>query len=377
MKIGIDARFYGPKVGGGGIGRYVAELVTNLQKIDHKNEYVIFLKKENFHECVITNPNFYKQIADVHWYTIKEQWLMPKIIKRSQVDFMHYPHWNIPIFSRVPFLVTIHDLILIEDPKSAHATTRNSLVHGFKYAGFRTVIETAIHKSRHIISVSEYTKQSMLKHFGIKNEKISVIHNGVIEPKITKNVSLSKLGVYEPYFLYVGSAYPHKNLEMMMHAFSEFVQHHKYTQLVIAGRRDIFSRRLEKEANEIGIPTEQLRFIDFPTDNEIASLYKHANLFIFPSRIEGFGIPPLEAMSHGTPVAASNAASLPEVLGDSANYFDPDDIEKLTEIMITAVQNPEILLQKKTSGIKRINSFSWKTSAEKTLDIYNRFKRLR
>ncbi len=377
MKIGIDARFYGPKTGGGGIGRYVAELVTNLQELDHKNEYIIFLKKENFHECIITNRNFYKQMADVHWYTLEEQRRMPKIVKQAQVDFMHYPHWNIPIFSRTPFMATIHDLILIEDPKSAHATTKGALVHGFKLAGFRTVIENAIHKSKHIITVSDYTKKSVLRHFGIKEKKITTIHNGVIQPEQTQNVSLSKLGVYEPYFLYVGSAYPHKNLAMMMHAFSRFAQHNPFVQLVIAGRRDVFSRALEREAHEIKIPTDQIRFIDFPSDNELAALYKHANLFIFPSKIEGFGIPPLEAMSHSTPVAASNSASLPEVLGNSANFFDPDDIEKLTEIMTTAIKNPEILKQKITTGVQRAESLTWKKSAEKTLAIYNRFPRFR
>lgn len=374
MKIGIDARFYGPKVGGGGIGRYVAELVTQLQQIDHKNSYVLFLRKENFHECVITNKNFYKKLVDVPWYTLKEQFSMPKVVRQARVDFMHYPHWNIPIFSSKPFLVTIHDLILIEDKKSAHASTKSAIVHGFKYAGYRTVIETAVHKSRHIISISEYTKQSVLKHFGIQDKKISVIPNGVIPAKFQKGISLSQLGVYEPYFLYVGSAYPHKNLEMMMHAFSEFAKYHRYVQLVIAGRRDVFSHAIEKEAKEIGIPADQLRFIDFPSDDEVSSLYKNANLFIFPSRIEGFGLPPLEAMSYGTPVAAARTSSLPEVLGDAAHYFDPDDIEALTNIMRVAIEKPNQLTSRISLGKEQAESFTWRDCATKTLDLYNSFR---
>lgn len=348
MKIGIDARFYGPKVGGGGIGRYVAELVTNLQKLDHENEYILFLKKENFHDCVITNPKFYKQLVDVHWYGLKEQLVMPKVVKQARVDFMHYPHWNVPIFSRVPFIVTIHDLILIEEPRSAHATTRGALVHGFKYAAFRTAIENAVHRSGHIITVSDFSKQSVLKHFGVKDSKITTIPNGIIPAKAEKNINLTKLGVYSPYFLYVGNAYPHKNLVMMMHAFAIFAQKNKYVQMVIAGRRDVFSHRLEKEAAEIGISKEQLRFIDFPSDEELAALYKHAHLFIYPSRIEGFGMPPLEALTHGTPVAAAHAASLPEVLGEAAHYFDPDDIERLTEIMQAALK-PSVEFKQKVN----------------------------
>jgi len=374
MKIGIDARFYGPRVGGGGIGRYVAELVNHLQLLDNKNEYVMFLKKENFHECVITNPRFYKRLVDVHWYTAAEQRIMPREVKLSRVDFMHYPHWNIPIFSSVPFISTIHDLILLEEPRSARTTTRSSLVHGFKYAAFRTVLESAIHRSREILTVSEYTKKSILKHFGVRSQKITVVPNGILPPKTVRDVSLTKLGVYEPYFLYVGNAYPHKNLEMMMHAFVDFSQQNPFVQLVIAGRRDIFSKRLEVEAQEIGISPEVLRFIDLPSDDELAALYASAKLFIYPSRIEGFGMPPLEAMSHGVPVAVAQTSSLPEVCGQAANYFDPDDIEALTEIMTRAVSSPNSLTAKIELGRLQAKTFTWLKTAEQTLDVYNNFR---
>lgn len=374
MKIGIDARMYGPRVGGGGLGRYVSELVDHLQDLDTENEYVLFLKKENFHECVITNPNFYKRLVDVHWYGLREQIVMPREISLSKVDFMHFPHWNIPVFSRVPFLVTIHDLILIEDKHSARTSTRNAFTHGFKYAGFRTVLESAIHRSGHIVTVSEYSKSRILKHFGIGPEKITVIHNGILPARRSTGVSLSRLGVYEPYFLYVGNAYPHKNLEMLLHAFAQFVEEYPYTQLVIAGRRDVFSRQLEKEAKEIGISLDNIRFIDLPTDEEIAALYQNTSLFIYPSRIEGFGMPPLEAMNYGVPVAAARSSSLPEVLKNSAFFFDPDDIEELAEIMRAAVKQPAILARKKENGIKLAQSYSWKQTAQKTLDVYRHFR---
>ena len=371
MHIGIDARFFGPRVGGGGLGRYVAELVTHLQKIDQKNQYTLFLRKENFHECRITNKNFSKQLVDIPWYTLEEQKKMPGIVARSQVDFMHYPHWNIPVFSRVPFVVTVHDLIMLELPHSARVSTKSPIVYGFKHAGFRMVLESAIHRSRHIMTVSNYTKQSILKHFGIKQDEITVIPNGVIPPREARSVSLTNLGVYEPYLLYVGNAYPHKNIEMMMHAFAQFHRNHPYTQLVIAGRRDVFSQRLEKEADELGIKGEAVRFIDLPTDEELAALYKNANLFIFPSRIEGFGIPPLEAMSYGTPVAAAHTSSIPEVCKHAANYFEPDDIEALAELMRQAVDESERFDQSIKDGYEISQSYTWRRTAKMTLDIYN------
>lgn len=374
MKIGIDARFYGPRTGGGGIGRYVSQLVDHLQLIDDRNEYILFLRRENFHECVIHNPRFYKRLVDVPWYTLREQHRLPREIKLAGVDFMHYPHWNVPIFCHCPFLVTIHDLILLEDPTSARSTTKNALVHGFKYAGFRTVLETAVHRSRQILTVSKFTKHSILEHFRVSPKKISVTPNGVLAPRAVEKINLSDLGVYEPYFLYVGNAYPHKNLEMMLHAFSRFVRQHRYTQMVVAGRRDIFSRRLEQEAAEINIPHENIRFIDLPSDDELAALYARARLFIFPSRIEGFGLPPLEAMSYGTPTAVAKTSSLPEVCGEAAYYFGPDDIEKLEQIMNLAAEHPEKLIDKIALGLDQVKKFTWQRTAELTLDAYQNFR---
>jgi glycosyltransferase involved in cell wall biosynthesis len=301
---------------------------------------------------------------------VAEQRVIPREVKLAGVDMMHYPHWNVPIFSRVPFVVTIHDLILLEQRNSARTTTKGPLVHGFKYAGFRTVLENAIHRSRAILTVTNYSKERILEHFGVKPGKIHVTHNGIMPARNVRTVSLSQLGVYEPYFLYVGNAYPHKNLEMMMHAFRQFVEENPYVQLVIAGRRDVFSRRLEQEATELGLSTEQLRFIDLPTDDEIAMLYKHASLFVFPSRLEGFGMPPLEAMSYGTPVAAAHSSSLPEVLGKAAHYFDPDDIERLVQIMTAAKQHPEAMQRFSERGLEQVKKFSWRVTAEQTLEIY-------
>ena len=219
MRIGIDARFYGPRVGGGGLGRYVAELVTALQSVDTDNEYVLFLRKENFHECVITNTRFTKRMVDVPWYSFAEQREMPREIALAKVNLMHYPHWNVPIFSRVPFVVTIHDLILLEDPASARATTRNAFLHGIKSIGHRIALETAIHRSKHIVAISEYTKHSILEHFRVSGGKISVVYNGVRPPVGAEKVSLAELGVQQPYILSVGNGYPHKNLETTLSSF--------------------------------------------------------------------------------------------------------------------------------------------------------------
>ena len=373
MRIGIDARFYGPKTGGGGLGRYVAELVTHLEKIDSSNEYVLFLRKENFHECRVTRPNFTKRLVDVPWYSLAEQRVMPREIALAKVNFMHFPHWNVPIFSQTPFLVTIHDLILLEDPSSAHATTRNAFVHGVKYGAFRVVLENAVHRSRHIITVSEHTKQAVLKHFRIKPQKVTVIHNGVNRPSEGRGVSLRNLGVVEPYVLAVGNRYPHKNLEALVHAFVPVFSKHASASLVLAGRHDAFTERLMRLTDKLGLPEHAVRFVSLPSDEELGALYRHASLLAFPSKIEGFGIPPLEAMHVGTPVMSSKASCLPEILGEAAVYTEPDDEARMSEIMLQAIEDPGALKDVIERGHERVTHFRWDTAAKQTLETYLRF----
>lgn len=375
MKIGIDARLYGPKVGGGGLGRYVEELITNLQQVDNKNRYVLFLKKDNFDTCKITNKNFEKVLADVHWYSLAEQLKMPKIIDAAGCDLVHYPHWNIAMRSQTPFVVTIHDLIMLEEPASAKATTRNPLHFAAKRAGYRLVLNQAINKSQHIIAVSNYTKSSILKHFEIDHEKISVTHEGVTSGKKSKkqeNKKSTESPYQDPYFLYVGNAYPHKNLEALLHAFSLFHRLHPKVKLVLVGKHDIFWKWLEKEFDEIDVPRESIVFYGYATEEELDRLYEHATLYVFPSRHEGFGLPPLEAMARGVPVAASEATAIPEICGDAAIYFKPDDLERMVEVMEQGLTDEKLRSKLKTKGSSQIKKYSWKTMAEETKKIYEK-----
>ncbi len=373
MRIGIDARFYGPTIGGGGLGRYVAELVTALQSVDTENEYVLFLRKENFHECRITNAKFTKRMVDVPWYSFAEQRVMPREIALANVNLMHYPHWNVPIFSRVPFVVTIHDLILLEDPSSARATTRNAFVHGLKSIGHRIALEAAIHRSKHIVAISEYTKRSILEHFRVPGGKISVVYNGVRTPIGSEKVTLAELGVQKPYILSVGNAYPHKNIETTLLAFRELCTSDEHTMLALAGKRDVFVEKLEAFALEIGIPSHRLQFINTPSDAMLARLYADAALLVIASRIEGFGIPPLEALAVGTPVAASHTSSLPEVLGNTVQYFDPDDTDALRRLMHDAIHRPSVWHSLRAPGIRQAEKFTWKKTALAMRDIYRNF----
>lgn len=352
MRIGIDTRMSGPHVGGGGLGRYVEQLARELPKIAPEDHFVLFSPK-------------------IHWYTLKEQLFLPRLIDKEHLDLVHFPHWNVPIGIKTPFVVTIHDLILLAEPRSARITTKDPLIFAIKYKAFRMVLSNAINHACKIITVSEATKADICKYFPyISPKKIVVIYEGVtsLPHSITPTPRLHN-STTPPYLLYVGNAYPHKNLETLLAAFKLLHASFPDLQLVCAGRTDVFQDRLLSV-----VQTEQMRsrirFEKNPTDEALAHLYAHAALYVFPSRKEGFGLPPLEAMQFGVPVAASNIPSLWEVLGKAAAFFSPNDPKDIARVISHVLQDPQKQQELIHHGKERIKRYSWKKMAEQTLNIY-------
>ncbi|MBU2236243.1 glycosyltransferase, partial [Patescibacteria group bacterium] len=169
MRIGIDARFYGPTRTGP--GRYTQKLVDYLQEIDDENEYVVFLRKDNWNEFQPKNNHFRKVLADYRWYSLTEQLFLPWKIKKEKVDLMHFPHFNIPIFYPGKFIVTIHDLIITHFP-TRRATKLGPILYKAKQIGYKIVIWLAAKKAKRIITVSQFSKQEIVKHFKLKDEKV-------------------------------------------------------------------------------------------------------------------------------------------------------------------------------------------------------------
>ncbi len=366
MKIGIDARMYGPAVGGGGLGRYVQELVSHLQALAHPPTYTFFVKPENADACRVLLPHAQKRVVDVHWYTLGEQVVLPGFIDKEKLDLVHFPHWNVPLGLHTPFVVTVHDLILLEEPRSARATTLPAPLYALKRLGFLQVLRHALTASRKIIAVSQYTKQSILFHFPhIPPEKIVVIYEGVSDLPATDTA----LFIPQPYVLTVGNAYPHKNLALLLRAFRLVKAVHPHMRLVLAGRDDVFSRRLVHSA-EAHVLGESFLFIPEPSDTDLAALYKYATASVFPSRIEGFGLPPLEAMKAGVPVASSNAGPMPEVLKDAALFFDPHQEEALARAVIRLIEDPALRADLIARGQKNVERFSWRAMAQATESVY-------
>lgn len=365
MKIGIDARMYGPAVGGGGLGRYVEQLVTHLQQIDTDNRYILFLKPENTNQCIITNPQFEKRVVDIHWYGLKEQLQFPRIIDQEGCDLIHFPHWNIPLRLRTPFVTTIHDLILLQEPFSARASTKSIIHYALKYKLFRTVLYSAIKRAQRLITISDYSKTMIQEHFPfVTDERIDVIYNGVT-PLPGSVAPPSK----HPSLLYVGNAYPHKNLDMLLEAFDTLSKSHPTLTLTFAGRWDQFYERLESSARTRE-HSNRITFIKNPTDIQLADLYRQATLYIAPARVEGFGLPGLEAMLANTPVIAAGNSCLPEIYADAALYFDPHDPNTLINTIEQTLKDHSLQQTLIQRGTQRVSQFSWHTMAKMTHAVY-------
>lgn len=375
-RIGIDARFYGPI--GKGLGRYTQEIVDNVIRLDHDNDYVIFLRKENYFDFKITNPRVKKVLTDVRWYSLAEQLLMPIYFWREKLDLIHFPHFNVPIFCLTKFVVTIHDLILISYP-TKRATTLSPIVYKIKNLGYYLVIWSALKRAKKIITVSEFTKKGIIEKFKVKSEKIIVTYEGVSETLQKKEIQsmddkevLLGYNIHKPYLLYVGNAYPHKNLESLLKIFTKVSQKFKNLQLVLVGKEDYFYLRLKTLVNNLKLNdhSEVVIFAGYVSDNKLNVFYQNALAYIFSSFFEGFGLPPLEAMGHGLPVVSSNKASMPEVLGNAVLYFDPSDLNDMYQKIEMIVTNETLRNDLRELGYRQVKKYSWKVCVSKTLEIY-------
>lgn len=375
MRIGIDARFFGIKQKG--LGRYTQKLIEKLEKIstqsgDFDNNYFIFLKSENFEEYKPKSSNFKKVLADYHWYTFAEQIYFPLILYRHKLDLVHFPHFNVPILYFKRFIVTIHDLTLLHFP-----TVKNSTLHPIfyqiKFLGYRLVIWLAVLRSEWIIAISEFTKKDIISNYGASvARKISVTHEAcedycMFSPKNAKDI-LPKYGIIKPYLIYVGNAYPHKNLERLVLAFAKINNEKKDLQLVLVGKDDYFYKRLRSMVSDHGI--ENIIFLSDVDDCELDIFFHYSIASAFPSLYEGFGLPPLEAMSKGVPVISSDHPCMREVLGESAYFFDGEKVDAIAFAIKKIISDDDLRQELIKKGYLQARKYSWKKMAEETLKIY-------
>ncbi|MCJ7827903.1 glycosyltransferase family 4 protein [Patescibacteria group bacterium] len=369
MRIGIDARFWGLE--NTGIGRYVMELVGELVRLDNKNEYFIFLRQNYFDQLTFDSPRVTKVLADLPHYSFAEQWGLPRLVRLAKVDLMHYPHFNVPLLAKTPFVMTIHDLIKHQS-RGLKTTTRGQGVYFVKHLAYRLLVYFSIRKAQKIIVPSQWWLKELVGRYRFCKGKVVVVSEGVA-PALKTNANktaqaLRKYRLSQPFLLYVGNLYPHKNVELAVRAMAK-TQAAKNLKLVIVSARTVFRDRFNRWLEKSGLG-QKVVLVDFVTDQELASLYRAATVFLFPSRLEGFGLPGLEAMAAGTPVVAAWASCLPEVYSQAALYFDPDSEVELSQVLKRVLTQPSLAKKLSRLGRKQAALYSWTRAAIQTNRVY-------
>jgi glycosyltransferase involved in cell wall biosynthesis len=371
MIIGIDCRLYSPNYTG--IGRYVFEMVKHLIELDQENHYVLFFNEREFGEFQIPNDRWQKRLVNIPHYSLAEQWKFYRILQKEKLDLMHFPHFNAPILYKRPFVVTIHDLTLHYYPSKEYQP-KWSLKKGIQVLFYRFLMGQVVKNAKHIISVSDNTKKDLLKEYSVPTEKVTTIHEGVPEhfqkaPVEGIQAVRQKFNIGKPYLLYTGVWRSHKNLLNLLKAFRIILDQGHELQLVFTGKKDHVYPEIPQLIHDLHLE-DRVVLTGFVSEEELVALMSGAEVYVFPSLYEGFGLPPLEAMQLGVPVACSNTSSLPEVCQDAAMYFDPKNVQEMADAIQKILKNPELRQELIDSGQKNLRRFSWKDMTSHIIDIY-------
>lgn len=345
-----------------GIGRYVTRLVEELALMRPSGfEFVLFERNPAAGRFAATG--FSSVAAPPRWYSVREQLQMPGIFRRAGLDLVHVPHWNVPLLPiGAPFVVTIHDLILLTHP-SPRATVGGPLGYVVKNAAYRRVLAHALHASRKIIAVSETTAADIRRHDPSVADKVVAIPLG--GPELAARSGTQVPSPAGRYLLYVGNAYPHKDVETLLAAVTALRAMPEFgdLRLIWIGQDDVFSRRV-RASDAWRALAAAADWRGPVTDAELAAAYRGAQTLVTATRAEGFGLTPLEALAFGTPVVVTDIPVHHEVLGDAARYVPPGDAVSLTAAVAALLRDP------KARVVVAPSRFSWRRMAEQTLAVY-------
>lgn len=373
MKIGIDARMYGLEHAG--VGRYVMKLVETVLKFDKKNEYVLFLRPSHAQEF-----RGLKRIKVVETqipiYSFSEQLILPIVFAKEKLDLLHIPVFNAPLFYPGKYILTIHDLIK-HDSKGRDTTTRPMWMYFLLRAGYLFLSTLITKRASHIIVPTEFVKNDVIKRLKVQKEKITVTYEAVsgtlkevVLSEAKKRQVLAKFNLQQPFVVYTGNVYPHKNVDLLIDAIEKHnLQKEADLQLAIICSRSVFWDRLNKKIKDRNLG-HWIRMLGYLEDHEVAEIYSLALTLVHPSKMEGFGLTGLEAMSLGLPVISSYASCLPEVYGEAALYFDPDQVDELVARLETLIGDPQLREEMTERGYFQVRKYSWEKMGQETVAIY-------
>jgi glycosyltransferase involved in cell wall biosynthesis len=371
MKIAIDIRLLGSIEKAGGY-QHIYNLVSNLLSVDSQNDYTLLSAFKGFSGNRDIGSQFIYRFSGRLSKLLLDKLSVPIECIMGKIDIFHGPYFFIPNRLRCKSVMTIHDLMALKHPEFLEA-------EGVVY--YKKRIYSSIKRADAIIAVSDFTKGEIVEFLDIPEEKIRVIHNGISTKfqNINDNNKIEdvkdKYGLKgQQYLLFVGNIEPKKNIETLIYAYIQLRNEtiYKYPLLIVGNKTWHFQKIWEivKKLNA----ENNIIFTGVVDDEDLPFLYNGAEIFIFPSLFEGFGLPVIEAMACGIPVIASNRASIPEIVNDAALLIDPLNRQEIAEAMYEVISNTKLKKRLIEKGLKQSQNFSWKKTAIETLKLYYEIK---
>ena len=361
--IALDARKYHDF----GIGTYIQHLLGEFRSLPQAPDFHLFLAAQDAE--TITVPERWKTSVSAHRkYSVGEFAFFGREINARNVALFHSPHYTLPFGLKCPSVVTIHDLIHLRFPQYFSVLQRS-----YSYG----MILYAINRAKFIITDSEFTKRDILSSFRVTEDKIITIHLGVAEQfcqpvsRETSDEFRKEFRLPRPYILFVGNTKPHKGIEVLLRAFGKVAGAFPDVDLVFVGG-DPQSNTAFSAVIRASNLSKRIISLGWLSTAALHDAYQEAEMFVLPSSYEGFGLPVLEAMASGTPVVASDAGSLPEVAGDAAILCKSGNYGMFADAMVNILRDRNLRNTMIQNGIKHASKFSWKSTAQKTLEVYER-----
>ena len=368
MRIGIEAQRIFRK-NKHGMDYVVLQEIKELQKMDTRNEYFVFIAPGE-DRCLEDTKNVHVIEIGGNFYPLWEQFSLPKAVKELNLDMLHCTSNTAPIHCKVPLILTLHDIIFLEPRDKSNKSLYQNL--GWFYR--RLVVPKILKKCKCIITVSNFEKDNIVSKLNLPQERITMIYNGYNEWfKPTQDVDqvykkyIDDLG----YFFFLGNTDPKKNTERTLIAYSMYLEKSDIKRKLLMADLDkgylddiIERNHIENIRNYIVMP-------GYIVNSDLPYIYNNAFAFLYTSLRESFGIPLLEAMACGTPVITSNTSSMPEIGGTNAILINPENPEEIAEKMLLLEKDDQFYRKQEEYGVKRAQLFSWRLTAEQLLNVYD------
>lgn len=381
MKVGIDARWIFKEVSG--IGAYTRELIRQLALLDRDNEFVIFfndaeLRKRTADETALSAArNFGTYLLPFDLFSLRNQLRLPKILADLHIDVFHSTNYMIPLRAfprnrpgRIRCVTTIHDLIPLVFPEYAPRSKKNRF-----FPLYRWIMHQVGMRSDIIITGSKSARDDVVQHLRIPAEReaaVLTIHDGV-DARFRPRAAAAAQGgprAGTQTVLWVGRPDPYKNVTGLIEAFARLRENGRApVKLRLIGPEDDRYPEGRRLAQELGVEAD-IEWVGYVSDARLVQEYQRADVFVLPSRYEGFGLPVLEAMACGVPVICSNKGSLPEIAGEAALKVQPQDIVGLSEAMKRVLADGRMADDMRARGLQQAAKFTWAATARQTLDAY-------